>query len=373
MATVRLEQIVKRYAPDQAPTIDGVNLTVADGEFFILLGPSGCGKSTLLRTIAGLEQVSSGQVHIGERRVDRLPAKERDLAMVFQSYALYPHMTVRDNLAFGLKMRGTSREEIARRIAEAAPILGLDELLDRLPKQLSGGQRQRVALGRAIVRDPQVFLLDEPLSNLDAKLRGKMRVELKRLHQRLAATMIYVTHDQTEAMTLGDRVAVLHAGRLQQVGTPLEVYEQPTNRFVAGFLGNPPMNFLRATVSDPREVCLPGNHRLALGEHLSGAAAAGSEVELGIRPEDVDLQGPDGEGLPVTVAVVEPLGAETLVTVDSVVGPLVARVTPERTPRVGEPARLRPRPERAHLFEAAPEGARIGAAPGALALAGGAA
>ncbi|MBL4846816.1 MAG: sn-glycerol-3-phosphate ABC transporter ATP-binding protein UgpC [Planctomycetes bacterium] len=352
MAGVQLEQLVKIYTEGQAPTVDHVDLVVKDGEFFILLGPSGCGKSTLLRMIAGLESITAGKLSIGERLVNDVPPRDRDIAMVFQSYALYPHLSVRDNLGFGLKMRGTPKDEIARRVAEVAPALGLEELLDRLPKALSGGQRQRVALGRAIVREPAVFLLDEPLSNLDAKLRGTMRIELKRLHQRLAATMIYVTHDQVEAMTLGDRIAVLSGGHVQQVGPPLEVYNNPANRFVAGFLGSPPMNFLPGVlVGEPvTKVTLTTGVQIDLPEQLHDCAKAGSEVELGVRPELLLLD-PEGP-LVGTVAVVEALGAETVVTVDAAGGQtLVARLTEGVPPQSGDAIQLRPHATQIHLFE----------------------
>ena len=362
MQGVELKRIVKRYRPDGEPTVKGVDLTIAKGEFFILLGPSGCGKSTLLRMIAGLEDITSGEMLIGGKLVNQVAPKDRDIAMVFQSYALYPHLTVRENLGFGLRMRRVPPAEIERRVAPVAESLGLGPLLERLPKELSGGQRQRVALGRAIVREPQVFLLDEPLSNLDAKLRGAMRVELKRLHQRLRATMVYVTHDQVEAMTLGDRVAVLHDGRLQQVGTPLEVYDQPSNRFVAGFLGSPPMNFLSGTLGQGK-LALGGARGLELPERLAAAAADGTRAELGFRPEDVALEpGQPDDPLSGTVAVLEPLGAETVVTIDGPDGTLVARVAPDRAPRLDERVRLRPDPERLHLFRAE-DGERLGPAP----------
>jgi len=363
MAGVQLDQLVKIYAEGQAPTVDHVDLSIEDGEFFILLGPSGCGKSTLLRMIAGLETITAGSLKIGERLVNEVPPRDRDIAMVFQSYALYPHLSVRDNLGFGLKMRGVDKAEIAKRVAEVAPALGLEELLDRLPKALSGGQRQRVALGRAIVREPAVFLLDEPLSNLDAKLRGTMRIELKRLHQRLQATMVYVTHDQVEAMTLGDRIAVLSGGHVQQVGPPLEVYDRPANRFVAGFLGSPPMNFLAGVLvgTPATRVRLNEGVEVELPPSLVGCGAEGAEVELGVRPELllVDPEGPLGG----KVAVVEALGAETVVTVDGAGGEtLVARLTEGTPPRAGEVLRLRPDPTNFHVF-ARPSGERLTGAP----------
>jgi multiple sugar transport system ATP-binding protein len=359
MAGVHLEQLVKIYAEGQDPTVDHVDLSIEDGEFFILLGPSGCGKSTLLRMIAGLESITGGSLKIGDRLVNEVAPRDRDIAMVFQSYALYPHLSVRDNLGFGLKMRKIEKAEIARRVAEVAPALGLDELLDRLPKALSGGQRQRVALGRAIVREPAVFLLDEPLSNLDAKLRGTMRIELKRLHQRLKATMIYVTHDQVEAMTLGDRIAVLSGGHVQQVGAPLEVYDQPANRFVAGFLGSPPMNFLPGVLvgTPANAIELAKGVVIPLPPQLVGCGEAGAEVELGVRPEllQVDPEGPLGG----KVAVVEALGAETVVTVDGEGGEtLVARLTEGAPPQAGEELRLRPDPTNFHVF-ARPGGERL--------------
>ncbi len=368
MAAVELRELVKVYAPGQEPTVKGIDLHIADGEFFILLGPSGCGKSTLLRMIAGLESISAGTLAIGGRVVNEVHPKDRDIAMVFQSYALYPHLTVRENMGFGLKMRGTPKDEVARRIAAVAPSLGLEALLDRLPKALSGGQRQRVALGRAIVREPAVFLLDEPLSNLDAKLRGAMRVELKRLHQRLGTTMIYVTHDQVEAMTLGDRVAVLHAGRVQQVGPPMEVYDRPANRFVAGFLGSPPMNFLRAEVEGGAlrftDLTWEGEP-LPLPAHLADVPPG--PVEVGVRPEDVRLAA-GGPGLRCRVAVCEPLGAETIVTADALpTGPaaapsLVARLIGAVLPEEGSEAVLLPDAARLHLFDLA-SGKRVGAPP----------
>ncbi|RJO68570.1 MAG: sn-glycerol-3-phosphate ABC transporter ATP-binding protein UgpC [Myxococcales bacterium] len=282
MAGLRLIGVEKVY--DKGVRIlQGIDLDVADGEFLVLVGPSGCGKSTLLRCIAGLEDVSAGALYIGEREVTRLPPKDRDAAMVFQSYALYPHLTVRENMAFSLAIRKKPKAEIERAVSEAAVLLGLDKLLDRLPKQLSGGQRQRVAIGRAIVRRPQVFLFDEPLSNLDANLRAQMRVELKKLHQRLGVTMIYVTHDQVEAMTLADRICVLEGGYARQTDPPLALYEQPNSKFVAEFIGSPPMNFLRARVEGGRFVAeglsipLPENHP---------ASSIPGVVDLGIRPHE---------------------------------------------------------------------------------------
>jgi multiple sugar transport system ATP-binding protein len=294
MASVRLKAVKKTY-PNGHVAAQGLDLDIADGEFMVLVGPSGCGKSTALRMIAGLETPTGGQIFIGDREVTELPPQERDIAMVFQTYALYPHMTVRENLSFGLRMRGAGRDVIDRRVQEAARALGLDPVLSRKPAQLSGGQRQRVALGRAIVREPKVFLFDEPLSNLDAKLRVETRAELARLHRRLGATVVYVTHDQEEAMTLGSRVAVMRDGFLQQVAPPMEVYRHPANRFVAGFVGSPGMNFL------------PG---LILKRE---APAGGNGLTLGVRPHDVTIV-PRGTGdIDAWVDVVEPRGSELLV------------------------------------------------------------
>jgi multiple sugar transport system ATP-binding protein len=311
MAVVTLNRISKRYDRSGRPAVDEVSLTVADGELMVLLGPSGCGKTTTLRMIAGLEAISSGELSIDDRVVNSVPAKDRDIAMVFQSYALYPHMSVRDNLAFGLRRRGVDRTEILRRTKDVARTLGLSELLDRRPHALSGGQRQRVALGRAIVRDPKVFLFDEPLSNLDASLRASTRQELANLHQRLASTMIYVTHDQVEAMTLGSRICVMHDGKVAQIGTPLEVYRKPANVFVARFLGSPPMNVVPATITrDNKGVsAVIGKGRLAL--HTAFPAGREGSTLLGFRPEDVSLT--SGTDAPrATVKVVELLGAETI-------------------------------------------------------------
>ena len=280
MASVSIRQIRKTYPGTGLTILKGIDLTIADGSLTVLVGPSGCGKSTLLRTLAGLEKPDSGEIHIGERDVTRLEPRDRDIAMVFQSYALYPHLTVRENLAFGLKLRGTPQKEIDARIDEVAPQLKLEPLLDRLPRALSGGQRQRVAMGRAIVRRPSLFLFDEPLSNLDAALRGEVRIEIRRLHERLGATMVYVTHDQVEAMTLADQLVVLNGGVIEQAGPPLEVYGKPDTKFVASFLGMPPMNFIDATIEDGRARA-PG-----LDVQLGGPIDA-REVTIGIRPQDV--------------------------------------------------------------------------------------
>ena len=329
MATVSFENVSKVYARGEKPAVDRFTLDVADGEFLVLVGPSGCGKSTTLRMVAGLELPTSGRITIGGRDVTALPPKDRDIAMVFQNYALYPHMTVQENLSFALKLRHVPKAEIARRTAAAAETLGLTPYLKRLPKALSGGQRQRVALGRAIVRDPSVFLFDEPLSNLDAKMRVEMRAEIVRLHRRLGATMIYVTHDQTEAMTMGSRIVVMSGGRIQQAATPLEVYERPANTFVASFIGTPPMNLFP-----------PG--MLDLGR------------TVGVRPEDIRISAEGGEGLRATVDLVELLGSETLVhCVTSERAVKVTARVPSRGFEVpaGAQVTLSPDMSRAVLFE----------------------
>jgi multiple sugar transport system ATP-binding protein len=318
MAVVKLDRLTKFYDRAHAPAAEDVTLEIGHGEFMVLLGPSGCGKTTTLRMIAGLESISSGELSIDGRVVNDVPAKDRDIAMVFQSYALYPHMTVKDNLAFGLKRRAIARAEIERRVAAVAEVLGLAALLDRKPHALSGGQRQRVALGRAIVRDPKVFLFDEPLSNLDAALRVSTRAEIASLHQRLGATMIYVTHDQIEAMTMGTRICIMSGGRVVQVGRPLDVYRAPANTFVASFLGNPPMNLLPATVAESAggRAIRTGASEIALPADRAPAMAAGSAVTFGIRPEHVSQRPQPGDGvarIEAAIERVEPLGAETIV------------------------------------------------------------
>jgi multiple sugar transport system ATP-binding protein len=306
MAEVRLVEVSRQF--QQQLAIDRISLQIPDGEFWVLVGGSGCGKSTILRGIAGLESFSSGQVYIGDKLVNDVPARDRDVAMVFQNYALYPHMTVAENLAFGLKMRQAKPDFIREQVPKAAAMLGISHLLNRLPRQLSGGQQQRVALGRAIVRNPQVFLLDEPLSNLDAQLRDETRAELKQLHQRVGITTIYVTHDQLEAMTLADKIVVLGEGKIQQIGSPAEVYEQPCNRLVASFMGNPPMNIWPA-------VYQPNGWQL--GEQVipaTGNYPLGQGCDLGLRPEQISLEPlPNTVSLLVEVLLVEPLGRETLV------------------------------------------------------------
>jgi multiple sugar transport system ATP-binding protein len=333
MAEVTLEGLTKHFDGGTV-AVDNVSLTVAHGEFMVLLGPSGCGKSTTLRMVAGLETITEGTLKIGGRMVNDVPAKDRDIAMVFQSYALYPHMSVRDNLAFGLRRRNFQRTEIDRRVTEASKTLGLSELLERKPYQLSGGQRQRVALGRAIVRDPAVFLFDEPLSNLDAGLRVFMRVELAKLHHRLGATMIYVTHDQVEAMTMGTRICIMNGGKVVQVGAPLEVYRHPANTFVASFLGSPPTNLLPARLNGGLQL---GQTTLPLDGVLAARAAraTGQEIVLGIRPEDVTV----GTGpLDAEVVTVEPLGAETILAVRlrGIEKELMVRANRDSTAAVGD-------------------------------------
>ena len=351
MAIVTLDRLSKRYDRAHAPAVDEVSLTVADGEFMVLLGPSGCGKTTTLRMIAGLESISSGTLAIDGRVVNAVPAKDRDIAMVFQSYALYPHMSVRENLAFGLRRRGVARAEIDRRVAEVAKTLGLSELLARRPHALSGGQRQRVALGRAIVRDPKVFLFDEPLSNLDAALRASTRQEIAKLHRRLAATMIYVTHDQVEAMTLGDRVCVMHEGKVAQIGAPLEVYRRPASVFVARFLGSPPMNIVPTRLSGTADMLVAqvGGGEFALRNH---AFPTETTLLLGFRPEDVSLASPDGRPRAVVQAV-ELLGAETIVSATLEGGGEIAvRAPRDLIANPSETIGLAVAPDALHLFDA---------------------
>jgi multiple sugar transport system ATP-binding protein len=357
MSAVRLTDVTKTYDGQDRPALARFSLEVAPGEFLVLVGPSGCGKSTALRAIAGLETPDSGTIHIGEREVTDVQPRDRDIAMVFQNYALYPHMTVFDNLAFGLKLRKTPKDEIDRRVREAAALLGLERYLDRKPKALSGGERQRVALGRALVRRPAVFLFDEPLSNLDAQLRVHMRAELHRLHQQLEATMIYVTHDQVEAMTLGDRIAVLRNGVLQQVDAPLTVYERPVNRFVAGFLGSPAMNFVDAVVDGP--AVRVGEARWSVEPALAAAVAgrAGAKLTAGVRPEHL-AAGEGPEALGGTVEFSEVLGAETLLYVKTAAGRLVVRVAPEHMRAAGAAVGLVPEPGSLRLFDE--EGAALG-------------
>jgi multiple sugar transport system ATP-binding protein len=309
MASVSIEKVEKAYGTTKV--VHGIDVEISDGEFCVLVGPSGCGKSTLLRMIAGLEEISGGKVKIGTRVVNDVEPKDRDVAMVFQNYALYPHMKVRENMAFSLMLAKTAKSEIDSRVNEAASILGLNDYLDRFPRQLSGGQRQRVAMGRAIVRKPQVFLFDEPLSNLDAKLRVQMRTEIKALHQRLKTTSVYVTHDQIEAMTMADKIVVMHSGIVEQIGTPLQLYDAPANIFVAGFIGSPAMNLVDAEIKGGK-VMLQDGQALAIPDGCK--ATEGQKVKFGVRPEHMTIQSTDatpGSSLKATVEVIEPTGADT--------------------------------------------------------------
>jgi multiple sugar transport system ATP-binding protein len=350
MASVQIADVRKAYGTTQV--IHGVDIDIPDGEFVILVGPSGCGKSTLLRMIAGLENISGGEIRIGSRVVNDVPPKERDIAMVFQNYALYPHMTVADNMAFSMKLRKAPKAEIDERVNKAAGILGLNNLLDRYPRQLSGGQRQRVAMGRAIVRDPQVFLFDEPLSNLDAKLRVQMRTEIKELHQRLKTTTVYVTHDQIEAMTMADKIVVMHDGIVEQMGAPLELYDNPNNLFVAAFIGSPSMNLLKGTITAEGFVTEAGNGsaRVVWPIGVHPADSNGKAAVYGIRPEHFKL---DPAGLKAEVVVIEPTGSETQVVVRCG-GQEMTCVFRERIDaRPGESIGITPDTAVTHLFDAA--------------------
>jgi len=358
MAEVVLRSVVKRY--DDVEAVRAIDLDIPDNEFVVLVGPSGCGKSTTLRMIAGLEEITSGEIHIGGEVVNDLPPKDRDIAMVFQNYALYPHMTVFENMSFGLRLRKFARAEIKRRVEDAARILDITDLLDRRPKALSGGQRQRVAMGRAIVRNPKVFLFDEPLSNLDAKLRVQMRTEIKRVHQKVKTTTVYVTHDQVEAMTLADRVVVMNQGRIEQIGTPQELYHRPRTRFVAGFIGSPAMNFvscrleqagsgLRARISDKLSLPVPA------AQAPRCRSAVGKDLILGLRPEHITEprhgNGDAENAFTATLDVVEPMGMETIVyfTIDG--QEVCARVDPMSAAGPGEPMRLAANIEHMHLID----------------------
>ena len=368
MAKVTLKNVSKIYPGDRGKdvtAVSDVSFDVEDREFIVLVGPSGCGKSTILRMIAGLEEISDGDIYIGDRRVNDVPPKDRDIAMVFQNYALYPHMSVADNLAFGLKLRKYPKADIKKRVLEAARILGIEQLLERRPKALSGGQRQRVAVGRAIVRQPKVFLFDEPLSNLDAKMRVQMRTELTKLHQRLQATMIYVTHDQTEAMTMGDRIVVINEGVVQQTDAPLVLYNEPMNLFVAGFLGSPPMNFVNGTLKEESDSFVFSEMgegtikaRLPAGERGGAGDFIGKQVILGIRPEDIELISfaKKGEGrsssFPAIVDLVEPMGAETNIHLQTGAHTLVCRNQGALDHReAGRRSQFELNPNKAHLFD----------------------
>ena len=361
MASLLLKNVTKKY-PNGFVAVKEFNLEIKDKEFIIFVGPSGCGKSTTLRMIAGLEDISSGELYIDDKLVNDVEPKDRDIAMVFQNYALYPHMSVYDNMAFGLKLRKTPKEEIDKKVRNAAKILDLEHLLDRKPKALSGGQRQRVAMGRAIVRSPKVFLMDEPLSNLDAKLRGQMRVEISKLHQRLETTIIYVTHDQTEAMTLGTRIVVMKDGVIQQVDSPQNLYDKPCNKFVAGFIGAPQMNMIDAAVGkDGSDVTLSfGGHTVALPEgkakKLEEAGYVGKTVTLGIRPEDLHdeesfLSMSPKSVFDATIRVYEMLGSEVLLYFDIDDADFTAKVNPRTTARPGDTIQLALDLEKIHIFD----------------------
>ncbi|MBK7794154.1 MAG: sn-glycerol-3-phosphate ABC transporter ATP-binding protein UgpC [Betaproteobacteria bacterium] len=352
MATVSLRQVRKTY--DAQEIVHGVDLEVADQEFVVLVGPSGCGKSTLLRMIAGLEEISGGEIAIGERTVNEVDPKDRDVAMVFQDYALYPHLTVFQNIAFSLQYRNVGKAEIARRVAEVAAILDIEPLLERKPRQLSGGQRQRVAMGRAIVREPKVFLFDEPLSNLDAQLRGEMRTEIKKLRERVRTTAIYVTHDQVEAMTLADRIVLMHNGQVEQIGTPEDVYDEPATLFVAGFVGTSAMNLIQGRI-EGGAVTFGDGARLVLPPSRYDAHA-GRAVTIGLRPEHLHWAKDDDPNPLVGVArVVEPLGSDTLVVFDVAGCELQARLPPRVVRHAGEAVRVVVAPESIHLFDPATE------------------
>ena len=353
MSSVTFDEATRLYPGSTRPAVDALDLSIADGEFLVLVGPSGCGKSTSLRMLAGLEEVDGGRILIGDHDVTNVAPKDRDIAMVFQNYALYPHMTVAENMGFALKIAGVHKEERAARVLEAARLLDLEEYLGRTPKALSGGQRQRVAMGRAIVRQPQVFLMDEPLSNLDAKLRVQTRTQIATLQRRLGVTTVYVTHDQTEALTMGDRIAVLKDGILQQVGTPRDLYEKPNNVFVAGFIGSPAMNLFSADVAEGGVrfgTAVVGVEADVLGK------AHGSQVTIGIRPEDIIVNPEDGQGITVDVDLVEELGADGYLyghtDINGKRTDLVARVDGRRHPNAGEKVVLAPVPGHLHVFDA---------------------
>jgi multiple sugar transport system ATP-binding protein len=354
MATVSFKAATRVYPGSDKPAVDKLNLEIEDGEFMVLVGPSGCGKSTSLRMLAGLEEVNEGSIYIGDRDVTHRPPKERDIAMVFQNYALYPHMSVADNMGFALKMQGVSKEDRAKRVQEAAKLLGLEEYLDRKPKALSGGQRQRVAMGRAIVRNPQVFLMDEPLSNLDAKLRVQTRTQIAELQQRLGVTTVYVTHDQVEAMTMGDRVAVLKDGLLQQVDTPLNLYDNPKNLFVAGFIGSPAMNLLTADLVEGGAKL--GDYTIPVSRDILAKAGNDKTVSIGVRPEAFKVS---DNGLPVKVAVIEELGADAFLygtaEHDGNHQQIVAKIGARMNVEKGSLIHLEAQTDKLHLFSASTE------------------
>ena len=351
MANVSFQKAQRWYPGADSPAVPGIDLEIQDGEFMVLVGPSGCGKSTTLRMLAGLEEVTDGKIFIGDRDVTKLPPKDRDIAMVFQNYALYPHMTVADNMGFALKMAKVPKEEQQKRVAEAARILGLEEYLQRKPKALSGGQRQRVAMGRAIVRKPQVFLMDEPLSNLDAKMRVQTRTDIAKLQQDLGVTTVYVTHDQVEAMTMGDRVAVMKLGELQQVDTPLNLYDRPANLFVAGFIGSPQMNLMDGKAADG--AVRLGNYEVPVDK--TAASQMSGSVTVGVRPESWRIVSKEDGGLPVAVTVVEELGADSFVygtcDVEGTPGNVIIRVAGRKHVNKGETMYVTTDPENVHVFD----------------------
>ena len=351
MADVRMEKVVKRYG--EAEVIHGVDLQIDDGEFAVFVGPSGCGKSTLLRMISGLEEISDGDLFIGGEQVNDVPPAKRGIAMVFQSYALYPHLTARGNLEFGLRLQGAPKSDRDRRVQNAADILQITELLDRRPKDMSGGQRQRVAIGRAIVRDPSVFLFDEPLSNLDAKLRVQMRQELAELHGRLNTTMIYVTHDQVEAMTMADKIVVLQDGFVEQVGSPMDLYHRPRNRFVAGFIGSPGMNFLPATARGQGQATVELAGDVSFDVPLAEGMGAQGQVAIGIRPEHLKISGEkaDAGTLRGEVSVIERLGAESYAYVRTEVGQVIVKADGDLPVKIDERIQIVIDPKRVHLFD----------------------
>ncbi|QAY73304.1 sn-glycerol-3-phosphate ABC transporter ATP-binding protein UgpC [Agromyces protaetiae] len=360
MASVTFDKATRLYPGGTRPAVDKLDLEIADGEFLVLVGPSGCGKSTSLRMLAGLEEVNDGNIFIGDRNVTDVPPKDRDIAMVFQNYALYPHMTVAENMGFALKIAGVGKEERAARVLEAAKLLDLEPYLNRKPKALSGGQRQRVAMGRAIVRQPQVFLMDEPLSNLDAKLRVQTRTQIASLQRRLGVTTVYVTHDQTEALTMGDRIAVLKDGLLQQVGSPRDLYEKPQNVFVAGFIGSPAMNLFTTDIADGG---VKFGSSVIPVERDTLAAASGTQVTVGVRPEDIVVSTTEGEGLKVAVDLVEELGADGYLyghsDIEGKRTDIVARVDGRSHPFAGDTVYLTATPGHVHTFDAE-SGERLG-------------
>jgi ABC-type sugar transport system ATPase subunit len=351
VAEIEIAGVAKAFGATKV--IHGIDLAVADGEFVVLVGPSGCGKSTLLRMIAGLESISGGEIRIGDRVVNDLPPRDRDIAMVFQDYALYPHRTVAENIGFGLRMRGADVGTIRTKVEEAAKILQITHLLGRKPGQLSGGQRQRVAMGRAIVRDPKVFLFDEPLSNLDAQLRAEMRLEIKKLHQRFGTTIIYVTHDQVEAMTLADRIAILNKGHLEQFDTPNEVYNRPKSTFVAGFIGSPTMNLVAVEILDGGAIRFPGGLMLDVRADARSrfTALAGRRAMLGLRPEHIGPASGEGVAAQGHVQIVEPLGSDTLALIRIGEAEMTGRFPPETALAPGVAIQLALRLDRAHLFD----------------------